>query len=783
MKNLSLDGTTSYSPVLLWFPMLGQQAQAVGNLHAAILKECHVQIKNHFLHIEKLAEALCSIIILEKKSVAEALHVLLQARLSVLKETLGLKSHSKLVNVGTKACICDGVSIFRQTVLQIFDLFCGPNDGMVLSLLTKCSLESDQFCSFFSKGDSSKTWAKHLPKTVASFFISESKEVMTALDRQVLQSFCLTWFAETEGEMTRGIQELLKFTTSAKDLSNIRSALIEVLELADDKAKDLTEDFTDPDEVASSKKDPWLTACSVVFNREIFLWNDVLSKLFLEKIKQIIEETFVKLLECSKTIFSLASMENVKFEMGSYVWLEHDSDIIPNMAWNQWQTRKQGKLSSQGGLSLKAAAVTPKIRTVCEKINKIMSQLLLDLNYCAPGLAEEQQKPLSCIANIQPKLSITDQSESKAITEHLKASCCLFLKELLDHIIKQQNDLSKSQHQVNISLDSVLHLSLLCRNFFDLCHSFQQCCCPKENVSQAALHRQFSGKARLERLNSVDSAWNEMVDSMIERSHNLMTIWCRAVLTDVIKPYKATLLSSAANGNLISSVAVWDAITVEEENESGEKVTSQIKIPAAASVYTEQFLYSLCSYLNKVGGHSASRHTLRHLSQQALTGVYGAFSNARRTLSVGDANLHGQSRVTGTPSQTWALQCLFDLRYVHSLLYQPTLETDDDKDVVTDSDDLTSYTYTELIDWLEGYVDPFDLDVFSPHLTRNIQRYVARTCVMLGMLSSPEKLSAGATQKLVTTSKDSHNVLPLAADCGRYVMIRFSGSCVFYVLG
>lgn len=34
-----------------------------------------------------------------------------------------------------------------------------------------------------------------------------------------------------------------------------------------------------------------------------------------------------------------------------------------------------------------------------------------------------------------------------------------------------------------------------------------------------------------------------------------------------------------------------------------------------------------------------------------------------------------------------------------------------------------------MIDFLEGHIDPFDLDVFTPHLNSNLNRLVQRTSV------------------------------------------------------
>lgn len=757
--------------------MLGQQAQAVGNLRTAILKECHDRIQDHLLHVDRLAEALCSIIILEKITCAEVLQVLLNARAAALSNVLNedFATGENRKNVGAKSRICDSVSILQQTVLHVYHLFCKDNIGLVAQLLSKCVTDSETtFDSFLSQNDSSKIWIKHLPKGITCFKAQDADARPISSD--VVQSFCLGWFAKCKEKLTAGIKHLLTFTSSAKDLSSIRNELLDILGHSNEDPSANIHSIDDwaepkPESPVELQNKAWASSCKVIFNRELDLWSELLQNLFLEKIDFLVKETFSKLLESSKVTFSLSPNLSMQSDaMTSYVWQESDTDITPNMAWCQWQNRKHGDFLTQGGLSLKVASVTPNIRRALEELNELMLQLLTDLSHCVPGLLPAKLN-LNQVSQEQSKFN---ETENSVVTERLKTCCYQYLQSLQAHIAELEVELSTSRSCV----DNILRLSLLCRNFFDLCHYFKHCCCPVKNILPSTFKRQLSGnvigKALLEQSSSVDSAWNGVVDAMMQRSHSLMDIWCKIVLNDALEPYKTHLLRSSSNGNLLNCVALWDTLTVEEENESGDKVTSQIKVPASVTSYTQNFLYTLCSELRKIGGHSASRLTLRNLSQNALKGVYKAFSEARRTLSAGDANLHGQSRTnaaSSTPSQTWALQCLFDLRYVHSLLYQASLDQEDDDKLDEElEEDLDSpFTYTELVDWLEGYVDPFDLDVFAPHVTRNIQRYVARTSIMLGMLTSPEKLNTVSSQKFAASSKDSHNVLPLAPDCGRYV--------------
>ena len=81
---------------------------------------------------------------------------------------------------------------------------------------------------------------------------------------------------------------------------------------------------------------------------------------------------------------------------------------------------------------------------------------------------------------------------------------------------------------------------------------------------------------------------------------------------------------------------------------------------------------------------------------------------------------------------------------------------------------------------LEGFIDPFDLDVFKPHLSRNLDRHHQRCSVsqlwlepvivnpvqvMLGSissLSSSSHLKLKGSSSVIGVTQEKHNVMPVA---------------------
>ncbi|CAK8692260.1 conserved oligomeric Golgi complex subunit 1-like [Clavelina lepadiformis] len=796
LKNLSLDGTTSYSPVLLWFPMLGQQAQAVRNIRTAILKKCHSNISDFLLHTDNLADALCSIVLLEEVSITDVFQILLKSRANAVKDIVG-GGVTGSRSMAAKARICDSVNVLVQTVFQLHNLFCADGGGLVGKILQGCSSE-DVVAKFLDQVESSNLWIKHLPQDIISDLINLDTTSFV-IPSEVIQSCSLAWLTKCETDIRDCMEELLCYTSTGKDLANIRSALLEVL-----KDTRNEQEVPEPDEkwsyqdVETPKKDnSWVNICSQIFNRKLDIWTELLRDIFVEKVNHLVKRTMDELFSKTKNILEKFLEADVDMEnVCSFLWREHDDDISSSTAWTPWQNRTENSPEMLGGLSLKAKTVTPSVQNVCRQINETLLDLLTDLNHYASSLSKQNTKnkpyELRFSTDKNPKPTCSE-IEHKTIINHLKVASFDFIHTLVGYIkdTREQikDKMSKDPSSNQMDADQAWALSLICQNFFALCYAFKKCCSLKESSDEThSLRRQLSStsstKAKLDSLKDEDNIkWDQVVAEMFQQSQKLMLLWCDTVLQKALKDYRKELLSSAMNGNILQSIALWDSITVEEESESGETIKSLIKIPANTTSHMQRLLCSLTSEVNRVGGYSAGRYILQSLSQGCLNGIYEAFSETHRVLSTADTSLHGQSRVTGdscAPTQAWALQCLFDLRYAHNLLYRPpSLSLHEDKSPEDENDEdgsvSAAYTFTELVDWLEGFVDPFDLDVFSPHLTRNIQRHVTRTCVLLGLLTVPEKIASSSAQKFSSATKDSHNVMPMAADCGRFSYLPMSG--------
>lgn len=106
------------------------------------------------------------------------------------------------------------------------------------------------------------------------------------------------------------------------------------------------------------------------------------------------------------------------------------------------------------------------------------------------------------------------------------------------------------------------------------------------------------------------------------------------------------------------SIQVWNEISISEEAESGQQVSSIIHVPSQASTYITSFLFSLCQEVGHVGGHVLDKEILQRLSGAVLKGVVRSYEELLRTLK-------SASRVV---PQKCALQLLYNLKFVSGVL-------------------------------------------------------------------------------------------------------------------
>ncbi|KAK1330884.1 hypothetical protein QTO34_008826 [Cnephaeus nilssonii] len=240
--------------------------------------------------------------------------------------------------------------------------------------------------------------------------------------------------------------------------------------------------------------------------------------------------------------------------------------------------------------------------------------------------------------------------------------------------------------------------------------------------------------------------WQEVKELLLQQSVMGYRVWSSAVVQVLAHGFAQSLLLDDA-GSVLATATSWDELEIQEEAESGSSITSKIRLPP-----------SLCQEINRVGGHALPKVTLQEMLKNCVAQVVAAYEK----LSEGkEMKREGAFPMT----QNRALQLLYDLRYLSTVL---TAKGEEVKSGRSKQDSRIE----KVADYLEALIDPFDLDVFTPHLNSNLTRLVQRTSVLFGLVTGTENQFTPRSSTF--NSQEPHNILPLASSQIRFGLLPLS---------
>lgn len=798
MKNLNLDGSTTYCPILSWFPVLGQQAQALDNLRTTILNECRNLMSDDRLDSAVLAEAICSTILLENMSIETVFNEFMRIRLSAITS----KYESTLDMGATK--LSNAVVVMISTLKQVNTLFVssyecdtdqsGDNDwksalsgkdnrtdvGLVQHVLQNALYSfhrnAKQIGVLSNSFSEERIWAKHLPESVSKLILVSDLTSGTSLELTHLQAKCRQWVDDCENVIKNGTSNILLYVTSFKGLKALRETLWETLHKESaDMDVSVVDSSRNNSPTSNDITTDWQKACLGTLGQHFSIWESILKDIFLGKVKVLCENLFSDLLVAAKQDIKQMIEEILSDEkdqsslsVSEFIWSESPGDVLPDTAWRQVSIRKTRDM--KGGLGLKALSVTPALQQASQRLNNAVKQTILDMSNYMPDVTKNS-KETSRMGDEQSQPGVISHSEATVIHKYFQQSCNQCLQDLFN-IFKEYSERCCGEDSTeNVKPDELLFLSNFCRNFCYLCNEFYNGCVLGDNTEEITFKRQLSSSMTSSVLlesghNATSATWDEICKKFLEESNQFLKMWSKTVIRKEIMKFRSWLLNLGSPALFFETIPCWDTIKIEEESESGSKVESEIRIPMSSSWPVQELLFSLCNSLGQVGGHSFNQHALQHITHSLLAGILHSFIDLKNAITreATENESDDKERIMKfQPTQSWALQKLFDLKICHGVLHFTTSQNFVEDQLF----EIEIATFDSLVDWLEGYIDPFDLDVFTPYLTKNVQRGVNSTRSLFGFISVDKGDLHQQTHQSSKSGSHSHNIMPLVPDCPR----------------
>uniref|UniRef100_A0A4W6D3X0 Conserved oligomeric Golgi complex subunit 1 n=1 Tax=Lates calcarifer TaxID=8187 RepID=A0A4W6D3X0_LATCA len=768
LLHLETSAAGHYSPVLARFPILVRQVATTGHFRSTILLDSRSLLRGRAVSDQAIAEALVSTMLLEDSSPRQALADFLLARKASIHQLLNQPQHG----AGIKAQVCSLVELLVTTLFQAYAVFYLPPEGgprtgegalscgMLFSILenvTSTTPAGKQ--KVLQEETSTGSWFKYLPPSITEFQPA-LRTLAQPIQREQLRDTLQQWIDTCKEDICRGVGSLLVYVKSLKGLAAIRDAVWDLLS-------------------TDSISQHWSSVCQRLLERPLAVWDDFLQQLFLQRLQAITKEETEAISASSVQLLTSAvrdlegqtihtslgtnpgSSRGAQYEVdvASFLWSESPGDLLSDAGWVS--VTQRGQQQQRSGLAMKTQALTPCVQNFCSSMDAKLKSRLDDLQHYLPS---QDTASSSGPAEVSSAASFNRFMDSPAVEEALREGSLACVRHILSSIRSELAAASPDPSPARLS--SVLFMARLCQSMGELCPNLKNCILGKQSGSEATAKgtpRQAKklGKAKAAaEVSPAQAKWAGLKEELLNCSMEAYRIWSSALSKVLLDKFGAVLHAESA-GAILTTATNWEDLEIQEEAESGSSVTSKIRLPVQPSWFVQSLLFQLCVEVNRVGGHALPRPTLQELLQACLAKALHHY----HSLSQQARSKEGVFPMT----QNRALQLLFDLRYLSTTLGS---RLEEGKSSRSHQDP----RFHEVCDWLESFIDPFDLDVFTPPLNANLNRLSQRTSVLLGLLTGSEKQFASRSSSV--NSQEPYNILPLASSQIRFGLLPLSMSNV-----
>ncbi|XP_044038644.1 conserved oligomeric Golgi complex subunit 1 isoform X2 [Siniperca chuatsi] len=765
---LQLEAATGghYSPVLARFPILVRQVATTGHFRSTILLDSRSLLLGRAVSDQAIAEALVSTMLLEDSSPRQALADFLLARKASIHQLLNQPQHG----AGIKAQVCSLVELLVTTLFQAYAVFYLPPEGgprpgegalscgMLFSILENVTSTTPAAKGrrVLQEETSTGSWFKYLPPSITEFQPA-LRTLAQPIQREQLRDTLQQWIDTCKEDIGRGVGSLLVYVKTLKGLAAIRDSVWDLLS-------------------TDSISQHWGTVCQRLLERPLAVWNDFLQQLFLQRLQAITKEETEAISTSSVQLLTSAVRDleggqtihtQYEADVASFLWSESPGDLLSDAGWVS--VTQRGQQHQRSSLAMKTQALTPCVQNFCSSMDAKLKARLDDLQHYLPCQDTGPDSISATVTSSGPTESSSAScfnrfTDSPAVEEALREGCLACVRHILSSIRSELAIASPDPSRARLS--SVLFMARLCQSMGELCPNLKHCILGKQNGPEATVKgnpRQGKklGKARAAtEVSPAQAKWAGLKEEFLNCSMEAYRIWSSA-LSKVLLDKFGTALHAESAGGILTTATNWEDLEIQEEAESGSSVTSKIRLPVQPSWFVQSLLFQLCVEVNRVGGHALPRPTLQELLQACLAQALHHYHSLTQ---------QARSREGVFPmTQNRALQLLFDLRYLNSTLGS---RPEEGKSSRSHQDP----RFHEVCDWLESYIDPFDLDVFTPPLNSNLNRLAQRTSVLLGLLTGSEKQFPSRSSSV--NSQEPYNILPLASSQIRFGLLPLSMSNV-----
>ncbi|XP_054746966.1 conserved oligomeric Golgi complex subunit 1 isoform X1 [Anastrepha obliqua] len=287
--------------------------------------------------------------------------------------------------------------------------------------------------------------------------------------------------------------------------------------------------------------------------------------------------------------------------------------------------------------------------------------------------------------------------EEQATRAEDKLALIVFLRETAEAQLTHFLSRIKSLHLLPTQRGELIFVARCCVALVELCPNLKVCFCQRSGWRQwvgnvAANSVEHWNRVCLLLEEETFKFWQQIVVGVLEENN------CENVFPSVI-----------TNDNVLEEFANWETVKLEQKDEQDATIHSTFRIPNQPRISLQSYLFALVRALNSIVPQTLPTKVLHYYNQQLLAQILQHYEKIT----------HDKSAI----SQNIALQLYFDLKFLQSLFG------------ITRDDRALNEQFSSLQNTYKDFIDPFDFELFTEHISANIKRAVSRFNCQFGVLA------------------------------------------------
>lgn len=448
----------------------------------------------------------------------------------------------------------------------------------------------------------------------------------------------------------------------------------------------------------------WPNICSTIFDlKHLDFYEKFYQALILERMYSIINISWDNIQSDFKNeIESLTILINDRVHRLSsyYIWMNDDSDN-PQSLKDALNVEQQ-----MHNLLMKVKGYNKHIVDICTKLDVNLKKLTDDLKQYVQSKSSKKKNQKT-----------EDYSVPKdKLLNYLKDSSKANISSLITYV--------KSSVLIN-DVENCHILARLLTAIIEMCPNLKQCFSNNLLIDHTAYFE--------DSIFEDSDEWKEVTELLTKESIQLWRVW----LTGFVNQWNILKVEDTQNSyNLIKEFPTWKSLIISEKGENDQHIDSKIHIPQQLSITTQCWIFNTINCMNKMIPHTLPKQIHEEIVEEfnkKLYVYYQALCSNKELVS----------------NQKIAWQILFDLRVLIGLF---TLRDNNDAE-----------NFQELSNQCKSIIDPFDFDVFYPHVINNIKENTSRLQYEMGLMVPCANYSILQNQSILHVHETEPNIIAMSS--------------------